>query len=130
MGCTGAAIFMLGLLIEIVADHQKSMWNKRMKFGHDKQTCWIQEGLWRYSRHPNFFGEILLWGGLALLCMEGLPTYLQLLALVSPVWSGFFLIFTSLMLLEKRLNVRFDGQKDYELYKQRTSVLVPWFLDK
>ena len=43
-------------------------------------------------------------------------------------WSSFFLIFTSLMLLEKRLDAKFEGRKDYEDYKARTSVLVPWAL--
>ena len=43
-------------------------------------------------------------------------------------WSCFFLVFTSLMLLEKRLDARFEGRPDYDAYKARTSVLVPWFL--
>ena len=45
---------------------------------------------------------------------------------VSPVWSAFFLLFTSLMLLEKRLDGRFGGQPAYEHYKQATSVLLLW----
>ena len=68
--------------------------------------------------------------GIALVCtvgslQGGFPSLL--LCMVSPVWSAFFLIFTSLMLLEKRLDKRFGGNVDYIAYKRRTSVLIPWF---
>ena len=91
--------------------------------------------LWAWSRHPNFFGESLLWVGSAIVAIAGVtaptadPDYQTLgaaLALISPVWSAFFLFFTSLMLLEKRLDAKFGGKPAYEQYKRSTSVLIPW----
>ena len=81
-------------------------------------------GLWRYSRHPHH-GEVQLWLGIAIVAAAGAPSFAAaLIGLVSPAWSAFFLVFTSLMLLEKRLDARFGGNPEYEAYKQRTSVLL------
>lgn len=142
----GVCIWSLGLAIEVVADQQKTAWNANIP--SDGQTTWIRTGLWRYSRHPNFFGENLLWLGMAVTTMSGLAASdsgllaglevqipgghavgLQgiLLALVSPAWSCFFLVFTSLMLLEKRMDAKFEGNAEYAAFKRRTSVLVPWW---
>ena len=63
--------------------------------------------------------------GLALVVAAGAPSSsAAALCFVSPAWSAFFLFFTSLMLLEKRLDARFGGQPEYEAYKWRTSVLL------
>merc|ERR1712228_456818 len=62
MGSVDAAavvITLLGLTIEHVSDMQKSSFNEGTKSG--EQKTWIQSGLWRYSRHPNYFGENLAW---------------------------------------------------------------------
>ena len=116
---------LLGLAIEHVADMQKSKWNSQFKSG--MQKAWLQTGLWKYSRHPNYFGENLLWVGLAMIAANGVATWSAMaIAFVSPVWSAFFLLFTSLMLLEKRLDKKFGGMKAYEQYKAATSVLVLW----
>ena len=65
--------------------------------------------------------------GLATVCMSGVPLVPSgLLCWVSPAFSAFFLVFTSLMLLEKRIDAKFGGRPDYERYKMETSVLVPW----
>merc|ERR1712087_173396 len=108
-----------------VADIQKSAWNQHVKSGG--QASWIDSGLWRYSRHPNYFGEIVAWQGMAIIAMGGAVNWTRAcLALVSPLWSGFFLVFTSLMLLEKRVDAKFAKVPGYDRYKQRTPVLVPW----
>ena len=121
----GALVMLLGLAIEHVADMQKSKWNSQFKSG--MQKAWLQTGLWKYSRHPNYFGENLLWVGLAMIAANGAATWSAMaIAFVSPVWSAFFLLFTSLMLLEKRLDKKFGGMKAYEQYKASTSVLVLW----
>lgn len=152
LDAVGVAVWCTGFAIEIVADRQKSAWNESTP--SDGQRTWITTGLWGYSRHPNFFGENLLWLGMALTTMGGLgvsvgagePMGLSLviplpgcagssgvgvvealLALVSPVWSWFFLVFTSLMLLEKRMDAKFGGSEAYAEYKRTTSVLVPWW---
>ncbi len=136
----GVIVFAVGLCVETVADVQKTRWNAAN--GSGRQKSWIRVGLWRYSRHPNYFGENLLWLGLFLLSAShlapslgaptggGMPTVEQVsdlcAAFVSPVWSTAFLLFTSLMLLEKRLDAKFGGKPEYEKYKRATSVLVPW----
>jgi len=124
----GLLIWVSGLLIETTADIQKYIFNSKHESGANKQ--WIATGLWKYSRHPNYFGENLSWAGLAVVCVGGWPG-LNLcscaLAAVSPLWSVFFLVFTSLMLLEKRADKKWGGQPAYEKYKCTTSVLVPWF---
>eukprot|EP00937_MAST-01D_sp_MAST-1D-sp2_P002572 g2572.t1 len=122
----GAAVWAAGLAIEHVADMQKTRANAAVRSG--RQRTWLDTGLWRYSRHPNFFGEGLLWWGTAVVASGGLrgrPASVAL-AFVSPVWSTFFLLFTSLMLLEKRMDAKFGGRPAYERYKRRTSVLVLW----
>ena len=110
---------------------QKSTWNR--KFKSDQQNDWIETGLWSWSRHPNYFGEITTWVGMAMIASSAMRTWSKVaLCWVSPLWSGFFLLFTSLMLLEKRIDEKFalDRQfarrQEYEAYKKRVSVLVLW----
>ena len=72
-------------------------------------------------------GENLLWLGIALASLGDLPRATDLaLAFVSPAWSAFFLLFTSLMLLEKRMDARFSHDPRYLQHKRSTSLLVPW----
>ena len=121
----GALVCILGLVIEHTSDMQKSRWNAKYTSG--AQKTWLNEGLWRYSRHPNYFGENLTWFGMAMVAAGGLSSWSSVaLAFVSPLWSAFFLLFTSLMLLEKRLDAKFGGSKAYEEYKRVTSVLLLW----
>ena len=133
----GALVFALGFCVEIVADRQKSAFNAAAHAAGGRNPCFIAKGLWRYSRHPNMFGECVLWLGLSLACAGGLPknpsvggvpvlTKHQHMCGVSPVWSAVFLFFTSLMLLEKRADQKWGGQAEYESYKARTPILVPW----
>lgn len=118
-------VWATGLVIEAVADLQKSRWNAVFTSG--RQHTWLQNGLWRYSRHPNYFGEIVVWIGLAALSAGELPTAMDAaIAFVSPLWSFFFIVFTSIMLLEKRLDAKFLERPDYKAYKASTSVLMPW----
>lgn len=121
----GVAITLSGISIAHVADMQKTRWNASVQSGHQKG--WIASGLWAWSRHPNYFGEILTWVGLATVCMSGVTLVPSgLLCWVSPAFSAFFLLFTSLMLLEKRIDAKFGGRADYEKYKLETSVLLLW----
>ena len=104
---------------------QKSTWNR--EFTSDLQNKWIETGLWKWSRHPNYFGEITTWVGMAMIASSAMRTWSKVaLCWVSPLWSGFFLLFTSLMLLEKRIDKKFDRIHAYEAYKKRVSVLVLW----
>ena len=77
----GLFIFISGFLIEVIADHQKTIFRKDEK-NKDK---FISTGLWAYSRHPNYFGEIMLWFGISVMSFSSLSG-LQYLTLISPIF--------------------------------------------
>ena len=126
----GFFLFAFGLGIETVADLQKYAFNAR--FASGKNNKWISSGLWSYSRHPNYCGEILLCLGLALVSMGGMDQMKSMditniaIVLTTPIWSMVFLVFTSLMLLEKKADKKWGRQKAYQNYKQNVPVLFPF----
>jgi len=117
----GLVVWMLGFGIEVIADEQK----RRFRAGSRNAGSFIRTGLWAWSRHPNYFGEIMVWFGVALLSLPVLRGW-QYVALISPVFV--FLLLTRISgipLLEKRADEKWSGQEDYERYKRTTPVLVP-----
>ena len=88
---------------------------------------WIDTGLWAYSRHPNYFGEILVWLGMHIAVVSGLVTAnQQLVASISPLFIAFLLLFVSgVPLLEKSAEKRWGKNKKYQQYKVTTSLLIP-----
>lgn len=121
----GISVFIFGFTVEIVSDIQKYNFNSMYPSGTNKQ--WIESGLWAYSRHPNYAGEMILWLGISIICMSENPTvYGVVVSAVTPIWSCFFLVFTSLMLLEKRADKRWGGEQAYQAYLRRVPVLFPW----
>ncbi len=117
----GALVWLFGFTIEAIADLQKS----RFKADPGNKGRFIHTGIWSWSRHPNYFGEITLWSGMALIAAPALQGW-QLVTLISPVFV--FLLITRVSgvpLLEKHADKTWGGQADYEAYKARTSVLVP-----
>jgi len=121
IGIAGIIIWSVGILIEIVADRQKS------KFRGDpgNEGKFISVGLWAWSRHPNYFGEIVLWTGMAIVAMPVLQGW-QWATLISPVFVTFLLTRVSgVPLLEEKADERWGGQDDYENYKRNTPVLIP-----
>lgn len=117
----GLLVWLLGFTIEVIADLQKS----RFRGDVANKGRFIHTGLWSWSRHPNYFGEITLWVGVALIALPALHGW-QLVTLISPVFV--FLLITRVSgvpLLEKHADKTWGGQADYEAYKSRTSVLVP-----
>jgi steroid 5-alpha reductase family enzyme len=117
----GLLIWLIGFAVEATADLQKN----RFRADPANKGRFIHTGLWSWSRHPNYFGEITLWGGVALIAFSALQGW-QLVTLISPVFV--FLLITRVSgvpLLEKRADETWGGQADYEAYKSQTSVLVP-----
>ena len=120
----GILVWVAGFALEVVADLQKS----RFKADPANKGRFISTGLWSRSRHPNYFGEILLWLGVALVAVPVLTGW-QWVVLVSPVFVTFLLTKVSgVPLLEKKADARWGGQPDYEEYKRTTPVLVPRLL--
>lgn len=117
----GLLIWVVGFTIEVVADAQKSA------FRADPQNKgkFIQTGLWAKSRHPNYFGEIVLWLGVAIIALPILQGW-QWVALISPLFVTLLLTRVSgVPMLEKRADEKWGGQADYEAYKAQTPVLIP-----
>ena len=117
----GFLLWVFGFAIEIVADSQKSRFNANP----DNKGKFIQTGLWSRSRHPNYFGEIILWVGVAVIALPVLQGW-QWAAMISPVFVTLLLTRVSgVPLLEKKADKKWGGQEDYESYKKRTPVLIP-----
>lgn len=121
IGIAGIALWSFGMLIESVADRQKTTF----KDDPDNSGKFINVGLWAWSRHPNYFGEIVLWTGMAIVAVPVLQGW-QWATLISPVFVAFLLIKVSgIPALEEKADKRWGGQDDYEEYKRRTPVLIP-----
>lgn len=123
----GFFIWAVGLTIESTADIQK------YKFKQNKKNKYkfIQTGLWKYSRHPNYFGEMLCWIGVYLFVFLSLTSLQRIFALASPLFIIILLLFvTGLPPLEKYADEKWGKQKEYFEYKRKTSILIPWIPKK
>lgn len=117
----GALVWAVGFGIEAIADLQKSRFNADPA----NKGRFINTGLWSKSRHPNYFGEILLWVGVAVIAIPVLSGW-QWVAIISPLFVTLLLTRVSgVPLLEKKADTRWGGQADYEAYKKNTPVLIP-----
>jgi steroid 5-alpha reductase family enzyme len=117
----GVAVWLGGLLIEAVADAQKSAFRSK----DENRGRFIASGLWRYSRHPNYFGEILVWWGLFLYAVPFLEGA-AFAVVVGPVFITVLLLFVSgIPLLERSADDKYGDDPAYRDYKRRTSILVP-----
>jgi len=117
----GFLLWLFGFAFEVIADTQKS------KFNADPQNKgkFIQSGLWAKSRHPNYFGEIMLWLGVAVIALPVLQGW-QWVALISPLFVTLLLTRVSgVPMLEQKADKKWGGQADYEEYKKNTPVLIP-----
>lgn len=126
----GLIIWLLGFSCECISDIQKYKFNAKFRSGTNKK--WIASGLWKYSRHPNYLGEIILTFGLSLIAVSGYPPHhisWLLCVIIPPFWSFFFLMFTSLMLLEKRADAKWSNNPLYQQYKIQVPVLFPYLFN-
>ena len=105
----GLGLFIFGFSTEVIADKQKSKF-RSIPENRDK---FITTGLWAKSRHPNFFGEIVLWTGIAVMSFSSLEG-LQYLTLISPIFTYLLLVYVSgVRMLEARADKKWGGDEEY-----------------
>lgn len=116
----GAVLWLIGFFFESVGDRQlKDFLNNPANTGKI-----MDQGLWAYSRHPNYFGEVVQWWGI-FLCAISVPY--GFFTIIGPLLITFLILFVSgVPMLEKK----YAGRADFEVYKKRTSMFVPWFQRK
>jgi steroid 5-alpha reductase family enzyme len=123
----GGLVFMLGLVFETVADMQLNAFAK----GKTGKSEILTTGLWRYSRHPNYFGEVTAWWGLWIIAIAPAiadPTTenlaVALLAAISPVTITILILKVSGIPM---LEAKYVGNTNFDAYKRQTSAFFPWF---
>ena len=122
----GLSIWILGFSIEVIADNQKTVFNSEP----NNQGKWIDCGLWSYSRHPNYLGEILLWTGIAFFgvsCFTGL----EKIAWISPLFI--YLLLTKISgtpILDRRALEKWGDDSEYQTYREKTPLLFPRLFSK
>ncbi len=117
----GFAIFIIGFVVETISDSQKFQFKRKV----ENKGKWMQAGLWKYSRHPNYFGEILVWWGLFVVVLPYLQGFLYL-SVLGPVFLTILLLFVSgIPLLEKGADKKYGGNPEYISYRDNTSLLIP-----
>ena len=122
----GLSIWILGFSIEVIADNQKTVFNSEP----NNEGKWIDCGLWSYSRHPNYLGEILLWTGIAFFgvsCFTGL----EKIAWVSPLFI--YVLLTKISgtpILDRRALEKWGDDSEYQIYREKTPLLFPRIFSK
>ena len=121
LSIVGVVVWALGMVIEIVADAQKSAFRK----DPSNRDEFIRTGLWSRSRHPNYFGEIVIWVGVFITAAPVLTGW-QWVAVLSPLFVILLLTRVSgIPLLEARAEKKWGDRADYIAYRDSTPVLVP-----
>ena len=121
VGVVGIVVWLVGFAIEVTADRQKSAF----KADPANEGDFIDVGLWAWSRHPNYFGEITLWTGIAIIAIPVLSGW-QWVTLISPFFVTLLLTKVSgIPMLEQRADDRWGDEQAYQEYKATTPVLVP-----
>ena len=112
----GLIVFILGLSIEIIADYQKTVFRRNI----ENKDKFITTGLWSLSRHPNYFGEILLWTGIAVMSISSLQG-LQYITLISPIFVYILLVYISgIRILEDQAKKKWGHLDSFKEYLKNT----------
>lgn len=121
LSIVGILVWAFGLVVEATADSQKFSFTQNPK----NKGAWIAEGLWSWSRHPNYFGEITVWVGMYVALFSTLTTVERFAGLLSPLTIAATLLFaTGIPILEKAADKKWGNDPAYKEYKKRTSILV------
>lgn len=117
----GLVVWVLGFSIEVISDGQKSKFRSKM----ENKDKFITSGIWSWSRHPNYFGEILLWCGITIIALPVLQGW-QFITLISPIFIIILLTqISGVRLLELRGKKKWGENEEYRKYLRNTSVLIP-----
>jgi steroid 5-alpha reductase family enzyme len=118
-------LWVIGFICETAADNEKFVFKCRA----ENRGKYINSGIWRYSRHPNYFGEILMWLCISLLVIsKDLKDGPMYSALVSPGFTMFLLLGVSgIPMVDASGWKRWGHLEEYKAYMKNTSVLIPWF---
>lgn len=117
----GFVIWLMGLVIESIADIQKFIFNRNP----ENSGKWIATGLWSKSRHPNYLGEIMIWIGIYIFVFPFLSQLQSIIAILSPIYIFILLrFFTGIPLLEKSANAKWGDNPDYINYKAKSGILM------
>jgi len=119
----GWSLYAIGMIFEVIADYQKTAF----KNDPNNKDKFITSGLWSISRHPNYFGEILLWYGLFLSASSVFKDW-QFLSVLSPMFVHFLITkISGIPLLEKAGMKKWGHLTEYQNYLKNTASLVPFF---
>jgi steroid 5-alpha reductase family enzyme len=121
LGFLGIAVWAAGFAIEAVSDQQKGA------FRADPANAgrFVNTGLWAWSRHPNYFGEVTLWAGIALIALPALSGW-QYVTLISPLFVYLLLTRVSgIPILESRAEERWGDDPEFRAYKEQTPAFFP-----
>lgn len=115
--CVGLSLWFVGFIFEALADYQKY----KFKTTIDGREKILKKGLWKYTRHPNYFGEALMWWGIFFIILSEVPFYY---VLWGPLILNFFLLKVSgIPLLEQK----YTNDVEFNKYKNETNAFFPWF---
>ncbi len=121
IAAVGVVVWLVGFAFEVVADAQKS----RFRSDPANHGRFISSGLWSKSRHPNYFGEILLWIGVFIVTVPVLQGW-QWVGVLSPIFVALLITRVSgVPLLEAKAESKWGGTPEYQAYKERTPILIP-----
>ena len=121
IGGVGVVLWIAGFALEVIADRQKTAFRQKP----ENRDRFITEGVWGWSRHPNYVGEILLWVGVAVLAFPALQGWTYL-TLISPVFVYILLSrISGVPLIEARGRKKWGDDPDYQRYLEQTPVLFP-----
>lgn len=116
----GIGLWTVGMLFEAIADQQLY----RFKQLASNKGKLLTRGLWAYSRHPNYFGEFLIWWGFYLLALSATDVSAAVIAVISPLIMSLLLLRVSgVALLERSMRLK----PGYEDYMRNTSAFIPWY---
>ena len=120
IGMLGLLCWIFGFYLEVIADYQKYIFRK----DQSNQDKFITTGLWAWSRHPNYFGEILLWFGVTIIAFPALQG-LQLITIVSPIFVTLLLTkISGINLLEKSNYEKWGDNEEFLNYMENTPRLI------